>query len=102
MRRKIEHTRQSRTDLLEIWSYISDYSEVAATRTLERISEAISTLADQPFIGRARPELGVDIRSFPVGNYLIFYVVDDEQLNLVRIIEGHRDLEAQFGVEDDE
>ncbi|MGE0280970.1 MAG: type II toxin-antitoxin system RelE/ParE family toxin [Rhizobiaceae bacterium] len=102
MRRRIEHTRQSRADLLDIWSYIADYSEVAATHTLERIDRAISTLADQPFMGRARPELGIDIRSFPVGNYLIFYIVDEEQLNLVRVIEGHRDLKAQFSISTDQ
>lgn len=53
-------------------------------------------------MGRARPELGIDIRSFPVGNYLIFYIVDEEQLNLVRVIEGHRDLKAQFSISTDQ
>ena len=53
MRRRIEHTQRARADLIEIWTYIADYNEIAATRTVERIGKVLSTLIDQPFMGRA-------------------------------------------------
>ncbi len=47
-------------------------------------------------MGRSRPELGPDLRSFPVGNYMIFYQPLDEGIEIVRIISAARDVDALF------
>lgn len=60
-------------DLEEIWLYIAQDSPRAADRLIGRIHEKCQVLAESPHIGRSRPELAVDLRSFPVGNYVIFY-----------------------------
>jgi toxin ParE1/3/4 len=70
---KVTRTPQARLDLIEIWSYIADDSETSADRLLLRIDEIARMLSEQPFSGRARPELHPEIRSFPIGNYVLFY-----------------------------
>jgi toxin ParE1/3/4 len=56
-------------------------------------------------LGRARPELCQDIRSTPFKNYLIFFrylptEADREILEVVNVIESHRDLLAYFADDD--
>ena len=43
-------------------------------------------------LGRARP----DLRSFPFGNYVIFFRYRDDVLEVVNVLEGHRDIDAFF------
>jgi len=51
-------------------------------------------------VGRPRPELRVDIRSFPFKGYVIFFRHHGERFEVVNIIEGHRDIDAVFGGKD--
>ena len=43
-------------------------------------------------MGRPRPELGHEIRSYPFGNYLIFFRYAENRFEVIRIIERHRDI----------
>jgi plasmid stabilization system protein ParE len=47
-------------------------------------------------LGRARPELRPDIRSFAYKDYVIFFRYGDGTLEIVNIIEGHRDIDRMF------
>jgi toxin ParE1/3/4 len=47
-------------------------------------------------MGRSRPELRPDFRSFPDKNYVIFFRSADEGFDLVNILQGHRDIDAYF------
>ncbi len=47
-------------------------------------------------LGRARPELRPDVRSLPFGNYVIFFRYRDGALEVVNVLEGHRDIDAFF------
>ena len=52
-------------------------------------------------LGRPRPELRPDLRSFPFKGYVIFFrYLDDDSLEIVHIIEGHRDIAAIFADDD--
>jgi antitoxin ParD1/3/4 len=55
----------AQTDLLESWSYIADQSVDAADHVLDVIDKEAQTLALQPLMGRARPDLHPDIRYWP-------------------------------------
>ena len=50
----------------------------------------------KPGIGRARPELRPDLRSFAVGRYVIFYRATREGIEVVRVIHGMRDIDRIF------
>jgi toxin ParE1/3/4 len=74
MNREILGRPQARLDLIEIWSFIADDNEVAADNMLDRFEKALRILRDRPLAGRERPELAAGLRSFPVGNYILFYL----------------------------
>ncbi|MCI0438507.1 MAG: type II toxin-antitoxin system RelE/ParE family toxin [Chloroflexi bacterium] len=84
-------------DLFDIWRYIAVRSSAdRADRQGVRFHERFQFLAENPFIGRARPELAPGLRSFPVGSYLILYRPTDYGIEVVRVVHGSRDIEALF------
>ena len=54
----------------------------------------LGTLSDHPAMGRSRPELRYDVRSFPVGSYIIFYEVIPKGIDVIRILSGFMDIDA--------
>ncbi|MGL3214041.1 type II toxin-antitoxin system RelE/ParE family toxin [Bradyrhizobium sp. BR 1433] len=83
---------QAETDLEEIWLFIASDNIVAADRLLDRIGNGFQMLAENPQAGRHRPELGRNIRSFPVGNYVLFYEAFPNGVDIVRVLHGARDI----------
>ena len=69
---------QAEDDLAEIWAYIAENSPEQADAFISKIDREFRSLARHPFMGRQRPELLPDLRSFPLGHYVIFYVPSDE------------------------
>jgi toxin ParE1/3/4 len=54
--------------------------------------------ASHPNIGRARDQdLRPGLRSFPVGEYVIIYRKDGEDVLILRVLRGSRNVEALFG-----
>ena len=90
---RIQRTPASRSDLINIWQFIADDNDSAADRVLDRIDQALKMLSRNPLAGRARPELSDDIRSFPVGNYIIFYRDTSEGILLVRVLSRYLDIQ---------
>jgi toxin ParE1/3/4 len=51
-----------------------------------------------PNLGRARDEdLRPGLRSFPVGEYVILYRIEDEDVVILRVLRGSRNMAALFG-----
>jgi len=84
------------TDIQEIAFYIFDLNPVAARHFLNALEETCELLAGHPLIGRSRPEFGEGVRSFPLGNYLIFYTPAAHGIDVARVIYGGRDLPRVF------
>jgi toxin ParE1/3/4 len=80
-------------DLLEIWMFIAQDSPQAADRVLDRIEAQLRLLGDSPLLGRARPELAPDARTWAVGRYLILYRAQDDGIEVVRVVHGARAIE---------
>lgn len=89
---------RARQDLVEIWLYIADESgEPRADRYLRRLNDVVSYLAQQPLMGRKRPEISEEgIRSFPAESHVIFYIALQDGIELVRVIHGSQDLEKAW------
>jgi toxin ParE1/3/4 len=83
-------------DLAEIRNWIAELSDQStALAYIDRVSAKVRTLADFPLRGRARPEVGRDIRSFAFERRLvIFYRIEGPDVWIERIVSGARDLEA--------
>ncbi|MEO8434444.1 MAG: type II toxin-antitoxin system RelE/ParE family toxin [Pyrinomonadaceae bacterium] len=91
---------RAEADLDEIWYHVareSDSVEVA-DRLIDSITARFSLLSNHPYVGRTRDEdFGFGSRSFPVGEYVIVYSVDHEDVLVLRVAHGRRDMEALFG-----
>jgi toxin ParE1/3/4 len=71
-----------------------------ADRFAARIDKTFRLLARRPGIGRARPELYSDLRSFVIGKYVTFYLPLKKGIDVIRVLHGARDIETVF--EDEE
>jgi toxin ParE1/3/4 len=85
---------QAEVDLFAIWNFIAADSVRAADTLIDRIDATFDMLADNPFAGRARGDLHKNLRSFPVGNYVIFYVPISDGIEVVRVMHGRQDIDA--------
>lgn len=84
-------------DLVEIWSYIAEDSVSNADRFALRIDNTFRLLARRPLVGRERPELYKNLRSFSVGKYIVFYLPRRNGIEVVRVLHASRDIETIFG-----
>ncbi len=83
-------------DLDEIWSYVAeDARPTTADRLIDAIIDRFDLLVEQPRMGRARPEFGPGVRSFPVKGYVVYYRHEDELL-VARVLHGRRDQAAAW------
>jgi toxin ParE1/3/4 len=93
-------TPQAGSDLDDIWYYIASRSASLdiADRLIDSITDRFFLLARNPHIGRARDEdLRPGLRSFPVGEYVIIYRIDGEDIVILRVLRGSRNIGALFG-----
>ena len=70
---KVIFSPDARADLQEIWDYISDDSPFQADRFLERIRVKLEHIAKWNTLGRPRPELSKDCRSYPFEKYCFYF-----------------------------
>jgi len=78
-------------DLDEIWSFVAeDASPATADRLIDAIIDRFELLAEQPRMGRLRPEFGEGVRSFTVENYVIYYRHERDGV-VARVLHGRRD-----------
>ena len=87
-------------DLDEVWLYLAeDASATTADRLIDDIVDRFDLLAEQPRIGRLRPEIGPGDRSISVENHVIYYRHDGEVL-IARVLHGRRDQAAAWSESD--
>jgi len=88
---------QAETDLGGIWLAVAKQSRnpEIANRLIDSITERFLVLARHPYLGRPRDEeLGAGLRSFPVGEYVVVYCVENQDVLILRVVHGRRDLEG--------
>ena len=96
---RLRYTATARSNLVSITTYIADRSgsRAVAERFAARLRAKCREIAGSPIqLGRARPTLLPDIRSLTFGNYMIFFRYAGDVVEIVNVIEGHRDIEALF------
>jgi len=90
-------TPLAKTDLKAINRYIAQDNPAAARRLIAQIRAQCKTLADFPEMGRLWEELTPPLRSFPIGNYLIFYRPGTQSsIEVIAVVSGYRDMELFF------
>jgi toxin ParE1/3/4 len=87
---------QALADLDDIFDYIAEDSLDQAIAFTRKLYGQMETLAANPGMGRSRSELLPGLRSFPYGNYLIFYIPLNDGADIVRVLNGARFIESLF------
>lgn len=85
---------QAEIDITSIWNYVAADNIKAADGLIDRIERTFDMLAEQPLAGRARSDLAPRLRSFPVASYVIFYVPVFDGVEVVRVMSGRQDVDA--------
>ncbi len=95
----MKHYRVSpdaRADLDNIYDYVARENLTAADGLVDKFKAKFILLARHPLMGQSRPELAPNLRSTPVGNYVILYRPSNDGIEIARIIHSARDMDAQF------
>lgn len=88
---------EAEADLDDVWLYVAKVSNSIeiANRFVNRITDQLGLIGRQPQIGRSRTEdLGIGMRSFPLGEYIILYRLEDEAVLVRRVLRGSRNIEG--------
>ena len=90
---------QAESELNEIWSHVGSESGSGdiADRLLDSIGVHLRILGENPYIGRSRADLRPGFRSLPAGSYMLFYRVDGDDVLILRVLHGRRDIGSLLG-----
>ena len=87
---------EAEADLGEIWWYVAQDSGSADTAkaVVASVTRRFHLLAIYPHLGRVRDDLRPGLRSFSAGNYVIIYKIEGEDVVILHVFHGRRDIEA--------
>ncbi len=96
-KRRLIWSSDARADLEEIWNY---YLAIAGRHTadnvIREIGAACQALDEHPLAGRARDEVRAGLRSIAASPFVIFYRVKNETPEVIRVLDGRRDIDEIF------
>lgn len=84
----------ARQDLLDIFAFIARDKPSAAMKWIDDVEAKCALIATSPGFGEARPAFGENIRSSSFGRYVIFFQRLTGGAEIVRIIDGSRDIRS--------
>ena len=90
---EIRYLLTAEKDLEGIFDYILKDNAAAASDLLEKFDHTIAHLSNQPYMGVVPNDnrlRRMGYRMLVIGNYLVFYVVKGQTVQIRRIIHGAR------------
>jgi toxin ParE1/3/4 len=97
MTSKFRLTKPAVQDIEQIADYIARQpSFTQAERFLTKLDEKLIKIAQFPRLGRQRDEVLPSLRSIPIDRYLILYMPSNQDVDILRVVSGYRDLSALF------
>ena len=76
----------------DLWLYVAENNLSAADKLLQRFEDAFRLLSENPEAGRARPDLGDNIRTFAVAGHVICCRPDHDAITVAAIFHGARNI----------
>lgn len=84
-------------DLQQIWGFLAEKAGTeTANKFLLTVRDKCQILAEFPESGKARHEFLVNLRSFSLKIYVIFYLPLEDGIEVLRIIHNSRDIAQIF------
>lgn len=91
--RLVRFTPAARRDLSQIWDYSEEqWGRRQAESYVEDVRAAIERLAADPDRGRPCDDIRDRYRRYPTGRHVIFYVVDEVGIDVIRILHQRMDV----------
>jgi toxin ParE1/3/4 len=88
---------EAESDLLDIWRWGARFfSQDVADSHLRDIDRAARNLLKFPESGRSRDELRLGLRAIVVFPTVVFYRVTRTTIEVVRVVDGRRNISAMF------
>ena len=89
---KVNITPRAKADLNNIWLYTTQtWNEAQADRYITAIYERLQRLAEQPQIGKHRPDIEYGYYCVPQAQHLIFYLIRDNAIDIIGL--PHRNMD---------
>ena len=84
-------------DLEGIWEYtFATWGEEQAERYLHELNWAFEELARHPKLGRSCDVIREGYRKHLVGSHVVFYRVDDQDIEIVRVLHSSMDFQSHL------
>ena len=88
--------KEATQDLDEILDYFLSRNIDAGERFIQEFNKKCKYLTQFPNIGRSYANLDPTLRGIPVDGYILFYRLFEDNVVIVRVISGYRDLKSVF------
>ncbi|MDZ8105598.1 MAG: type II toxin-antitoxin system RelE/ParE family toxin [Nostoc sp. DedQUE12a] len=83
-------------DLVEILDYFANINIEAGERFIQEFENKCKNIVNFPNMGRSYEYIAPFLRGIPIDGHIIFYQVIDEEITIVRVVSGKRDLKTLF------
>lgn len=94
-------TPRAKEDLRGIWNYTAEvWSEAQADRYITKLYERFVWLAEHPRMGKHRADIDLGYYCFPQGSHLVFYLINDNGIDVIGVVHKEMDILNYFDSED--
>ena len=101
--RRLDVSEDAERDLDSIFEYtVRTWGYERAIRYGESITETLNRLLTFPMLGHGRADLRPGMRAYAIAEHVVFYLVRDEQIYIVRVLHGREDFASAFADSDDD
>jgi toxin ParE1/3/4 len=84
-------------DINHLWDYyLRTAGHATADKIMREIAKAVASIDDFPLAGRARDEIRAGLRSLAAPPRVVFYRLKEDRPEIVRVLDGRRDIEEIF------
>jgi toxin ParE1/3/4 len=89
-------SRTASRDLAEIVDYFADINIEAGEYFVQEFEKKCKNLVNFPNMGRSYEDIAPLLRGIPVDGHIILYKMIDDEITIVRVVNGKRDLKSLF------
>jgi toxin ParE1/3/4 len=99
--REVRVARRAELDLAEASDYLDRETgnPEFGNEVVADLQRVMYLIAENPWMGRARPDLRKGLRAFPHGHHTIFWRPHIRFIEIIRVLHQRQDAEQAFNVE---
>ena len=83
-------------DLVEILDYFTNINIDTGERFIQEFEKKCKNIVNFPNMGRSYEDIAPFLRGLAIDGHIILYKVIDEEITIVRVVSGKRDLKSLF------